>query len=57
MKQFAFQFVNRYSALIYTAFYLHDLSRLRMLLASLLITNAVSLLFILVYFSFNNFMM
>jgi hypothetical protein len=42
IKQFAFQFVNRYCALIYSAFYLQDLPRLRLLLASMLITNAVS---------------
>jgi anoctamin-8 len=41
-KQFIFQFINRYCALIYAAFYLRDMERLRILLASLLITNAVS---------------
>mmetsp|Transcript_3345 Transcript_3345/g.5234 ORF Transcript_3345/g.5234 Transcript_3345/m.5234 type:complete len:960 (+) Transcript_3345:112-2991(+) len=41
IKQFAFQFVNRYCALIYVAFYLRDLERLRTLLASMLITNAI----------------
>lgn len=41
MKQFVFQFINRYCALIYAAFYLRDLDILRTLLASLLITNAV----------------
>ena len=41
MKKFAFQFVNRYCALFYVAFYAQDMVRLRSLLIFLLITNAV----------------
>ena len=41
LKKFGFQFVNCYSALMYVAFYLQDLDRLRSLLASMLIVNAI----------------
>ncbi len=41
MKKFALQFVNRYCALIYTAFWLQDMDQLRALLISLLTTGAV----------------
>jgi hypothetical protein len=41
LKKFGFQFVNCYSALMYVAFYLQDLDRLRNLLASMLIVNAI----------------
>ena len=41
LKKFGFQFVNCYAALMYVAFYLQDLDRLRSLLASMLIVNAV----------------
>ena len=40
-KKFALQFINRYSALLYIAFYLRDLNMLRSLLISLLTTGAV----------------
>lgn len=41
LKRFLFQFVNRYCALFYTAFYLQDFDRLRSLLLSLLLMSAV----------------
>ncbi len=41
MKKFALQFVNRYSALLYVAFYKQDLEMLRSLLISLLTTGAI----------------
>jgi hypothetical protein len=41
LKKFGFQFVNCYAALMYVAFYLQDLDRLRNLLASMLIVNAI----------------
>eukprot|EP01034_Spumella_vulgaris_P025395 gene25395-31853_t len=40
-KKFALQFVNRYSALLYTAFWLKDMEQLRALLISLLTTGAL----------------
>ena len=40
LKRFIFQFVNRYCALFYTAFYLQDMERLRSLLLSMLLMNA-----------------
>lgn len=42
-KKFALQFVNRYAALLYVAFWKRDLDMLRSLLISLLTTGAVSL--------------
>lgn len=41
LKRFVFQFVNRYSALFYTAFYLQDIEKLRSLLLSMLVMNAL----------------
>lgn len=43
LKRFALQFVNNFCGLLYTAFYRRDLSMLRSLLISLLVTKAVSL--------------
>jgi anoctamin-10 len=41
LKKFALQFVNRYCALLYVAFWRRDLDKLRSLLISLLTTGAV----------------
>lgn len=41
LKRFLFQFVNRYCALFYTAFYLQDIEKLRSLLFSMLLMNAL----------------
>lgn len=41
LKRFLFQFVNRYCALFYTAFYLQDIEKLRSLLLSMLLMNAL----------------
>lgn len=43
IKRFVFQFVNRYCALFYTAFYLQDIEKLKSLLLSMLLVNAVRL--------------
>ncbi|CAM9356615.1 unnamed protein product, partial [Discosporangium mesarthrocarpum] len=41
IKMFAFQFVNSYCALLYIAFWLQDMQRLRSMLMSLMVTKQI----------------
>jgi hypothetical protein len=41
VKRFAFQFVNQFSALLYAAFWLRDLQRVRSLLVMAFVTHVV----------------